>query len=98
MEQLEQTKNKIEDLLDWVSNIGKEKEMGGLLKDQTKENGNLPVKGKEKGFAEMEDDSNGNTVDTTDNSPEWSGECEERKELDINQQYERVKVSMGCTQ
>ncbi|XP_062851947.1 dystonin isoform X3 [Trichomycterus rosablanca] len=93
VEQLEQTKNKIEVLLDWVSNIGKEKEMGGMQKDQlTKENGNVPVESTEKRLVGVEDDPNGNAVDTTDNSPDWSRESEDRKELDIDQQYERVKA------
>ncbi|KTF96961.1 hypothetical protein cypCar_00005784 [Cyprinus carpio] len=34
VEQLEESKTKIEGLLDWISNIGKEKEMGGIQKDQ----------------------------------------------------------------
>lgn len=84
MEQLEETKNKIEVLLDWVSNIGKEKEMGGMAK----ENGNMPVEGKITG---REDDPNGNALDTTDNTSPLSGE--DTKELDIDQQYEMLKVS-----
>lgn len=84
VEQLEETKNKIEVLLEWVSNIGKEKEMGGMAK----ENGNLPVEGKLTG---REDDPNGNALDTTDNTSQWSGE--DTKELDIDQQYEKLKVS-----
>lgn len=84
MEQLEETKNKIEVLLDWVSNIGKGKEMDVMAKD----NGNMPVQGK---ITEREDDPNGNALDTTDNTSQWSGE--DIKELDIDQQYERLKVS-----
>uniref|UniRef100_A0A4W4F2W7 Dystonin n=1 Tax=Electrophorus electricus TaxID=8005 RepID=A0A4W4F2W7_ELEEL len=34
VEQLEESKNKIEVLLDWISNIGKEREMGEMQKDQ----------------------------------------------------------------
>ncbi|XP_060781397.1 dystonin isoform X6 [Neoarius graeffei] len=83
VEQLEETKNKIEVLLEWVSNIGKEKEMGGMAK----ENGNLPVEGKLTG---REDDPNGNALDTTDNTSQWSGE--DTKELDIDQQYEKLKA------
>lgn len=85
MEQLEETKNKIEVLLDWVSNIGKEKEMEGIAR----ENGNMPVEGKLTG--RDLDDPNGNALDTTDNTSRWSDE--ETKELDIDQQYERLKVS-----
>ncbi|XP_047667970.1 dystonin isoform X24 [Tachysurus fulvidraco] len=80
VEQLEETKNKIEVLLDWVSNIGKETEMA-------KENGNMPVEGKRTG---VEDDPNGNALDATDNTSQWSGE--DNKELDMDQQYERLKA------
>ncbi|XP_060727867.1 dystonin isoform X10 [Tachysurus vachellii] len=80
VEQLEETKNKIEVLLDWVSNIGKETEMA-------KENGNMPVEGKITG---VEDDPNGNALDATDNTSQWSGE--DNKELDMDQQYERLKA------
>ncbi|KAG7334350.1 hypothetical protein KOW79_002757 [Hemibagrus wyckioides] len=83
VEQLEETKNKIEVLLDWVSNIGKEKEMGGMAK----ENGNMPVEGKITG---MEDDPNGNALDVTDNTSQWTGE--DTKELGIDEQYERLKA------
>ncbi|MCJ8730922.1 hypothetical protein PDJAM_G00189710 [Pangasius djambal] len=83
VEQLEETKNKIEVLLDWVSNIGKEKEMEGTAK----ENGNMPAEGKITG---REDDPNGNALDSTDNTSRWSGE--DTKELDIDQQYERLKA------
>lgn len=85
MEQLEETKNKIEVLLDWVSNVGKEKEMEGIAR----ENGNMPVERKLTG--RDLDDPNGNALDTTDNTSQWSDE--ETKELDIDQQYERLKVS-----
>uniref|UniRef100_A0A8C5B1R8 Dystonin n=1 Tax=Gadus morhua TaxID=8049 RepID=A0A8C5B1R8_GADMO len=43
VEQLEESKNKIEGLLGWISNIGNEKEAGtGSPGDVSKENGNLP--------------------------------------------------------
>uniref|UniRef100_A0A8C1IVI2 Dystonin n=1 Tax=Cyprinus carpio TaxID=7962 RepID=A0A8C1IVI2_CYPCA len=45
-------KTKIEGLLDWISNVGKEKEMGGIQKEIIGE----------------EDDPNGNALDTTDNT------------------------------
>uniref|UniRef100_A0A8C1VIV6 Dystonin n=1 Tax=Cyprinus carpio TaxID=7962 RepID=A0A8C1VIV6_CYPCA len=52
VEQLEESKTKIEGLLDWISNVGKEKEMGGIQKEIIGE----------------EDDPNGNALDTTDNT------------------------------
>ncbi|KAL6487581.1 hypothetical protein MHYP_G00042070 [Metynnis hypsauchen] len=92
VEQLEESKNKIEGLLDWISNIGKEKEMGGMQKDQvSKQNGNMAVDTQGKRLIGHNDDPNGNELDSTDNSPEWSGESEDSRELDLNQQYERVK-------
>lgn len=69
--------------MDWVSNIGKEKEMEGMAK----ENGNMSVDGKISG---REDDPNGNALNTTENTSQWSGV--DTKELDIDQQYERLKV------
>ncbi|TSN48476.1 Dystonin [Bagarius yarrelli] len=82
VEQLEETKNKIEVLLDWVSNIGKDKEVGGI----SKENGNILVDEKIK---EREDDPNGNALDSTDSTMQTSSE--DTKELDINEQYKRLK-------
>lgn len=94
MEQLEESKNKIEGLLDWISNIGKEKEMGGMQEDQmAKQNGNMAVETPAKKMIVQEDDPNGNEVDSTDNTPEWSTRSDDSKELDLDQQYERVKVS-----
>ncbi|XP_066534474.1 dystonin [Hoplias malabaricus] len=93
VEQLEESKNKIEGLLDWISNIGKEKEMGGTQKDPiAKQNGNLAVESLTKRVNGEEDDPNGNELDSTDNSPEWSGESEDSKKQDLDQQYERVKA------
>uniref|UniRef100_A0AAR2JH65 Dystonin n=1 Tax=Pygocentrus nattereri TaxID=42514 RepID=A0AAR2JH65_PYGNA len=92
VEQLEESKNKIEGLLDWISNIGKEKEMEGMQKDQvSKQNGNMAVDTQGKRLIGHNDDPNGNELDSTDNSPEWSGESEDSRELDLNQQYEKVK-------
>ncbi|KAL7877335.1 hypothetical protein SRHO_G00039780 [Serrasalmus rhombeus] len=92
VEQLEESKNKIEGLLDWISNIGKEKEMGGMQKDQvSKQNGNMAIDTQGKRLIGHNDDPNGNELDSTDNSPEWSGESEDSRELDLNQQYEKVK-------
>lgn len=48
----------------------------------------MPIEGKITG---REDDPNGNALDTTDNTSELLGQ--DTKELDIDQQYERLKVS-----
>uniref|UniRef100_A0A672MIY4 Dystonin n=1 Tax=Sinocyclocheilus grahami TaxID=75366 RepID=A0A672MIY4_SINGR len=69
VEQLEESKTKIEGLLDWISNVGKEKEMGGIQKDQmVKRNGNMPENTSVKRIIGEEDDPNGNALDTTDNT------------------------------
>uniref|UniRef100_A0A8C1LZC1 Dystonin n=1 Tax=Cyprinus carpio TaxID=7962 RepID=A0A8C1LZC1_CYPCA len=63
VEQLEESKTKIEGLLDWISNIGKEKEMGGIQKDQlVKQNGNMPEYTSMEGIIGEEDDPNGNLL------------------------------------
>ncbi|KAK1791418.1 hypothetical protein P4O66_013425, partial [Electrophorus voltai] len=91
VEQLEESKNKIEVLLDWISNIGKEKEMGEMQKDQlTKQNRNIQADTPEKIIIGQEEDPNGNAMDTTDNSPEFTGESKDSKGLDLDQQYDRA--------
>lgn len=94
VEQLEESKTKIEGLLGWISNIGKEKEMGGIQKDQmVKQNGNMPEYTSMKGIIGEEDDPNGNALDTTDNTSLHAGEKQDGKDLDLDQQFNRVQVS-----
>lgn len=96
VEQLEESKAKIEGLLGWISNIGKEKEMGGIQKDQmVKQNGNMPENTSMKRIIGEEDDPNGNALDTTDNTSLCTGEKQDGKnlDLDLDQQFNRVKVS-----
>uniref|UniRef100_A0A8B9KKY6 Dystonin n=1 Tax=Astyanax mexicanus TaxID=7994 RepID=A0A8B9KKY6_ASTMX len=91
VEQLEESKNKIEGLLHWISNIETEKEMGGSQKDSVaKQNGNIETPAKR--VMGPEDDPNGNELSSTDVSPEWSGEGEDSKDLDLDQQLEKVKA------
>ncbi|KAM3862819.1 dystonin [Diretmus argenteus] len=93
VEQLEESKNKIEGLLDWISSIGNEKETG---LEQTghisKENGNLPEDTSAKGVIEQDDNANGNTPQTTENDfvKETSGK--NSSSLDLDKQYDRVKA------
>uniref|UniRef100_A0A8C2GDH7 Dystonin n=1 Tax=Cyprinus carpio TaxID=7962 RepID=A0A8C2GDH7_CYPCA len=92
VEQLEESKTKIEGLLDWISNIGKEKEMGGIQKDQlVKQNGNMPEYTSMEGIIGEEDDPNGNALDTTDNTSLHAGEKQDGKDLDLDQQFNSVK-------
>ncbi|XP_052469935.1 dystonin isoform X2 [Carassius gibelio] len=95
VEQLEESKTKIEGLLDWISNVGKEKEMGGIQKDQmVKQNGNMPENTSMKRIIGEEDDPNGNALDTTDNTSLCTGEKQDGKnlDLDLDQQFNRVKA------
>ncbi|XP_048061846.1 dystonin isoform X4 [Megalobrama amblycephala] len=93
VEQLEESKTKIEGLLDWISNIGKEKEMGGIQKDQTgKQNGNMPEDTSMKRIIGEGDDPNGNALDATDNTSVLTGKKQDGKALDLDQQYDRVQA------
>ncbi|XP_039994290.1 dystonin isoform X1 [Xiphias gladius] len=93
VERLEESKNKIEGLLDWISNIGNENEKG---LDQTdhikKENGNLPEETSAKGLLEEDDDANGNALQSTekDFGRETGGKNE--ASMDLDKQYDRVKT------
>ncbi|XP_039546384.1 dystonin isoform X5 [Pimephales promelas] len=93
VEQLEESKTKIEGLLGWISNIGKEKEMGGIQKDQTgKQNGNMPEYTSVKRIIGEGDDPNGNALDATDNTSLHTGKKQDGKVLDLDQQYDRVQA------
>ncbi|XP_056116139.1 dystonin isoform X1 [Rhinichthys klamathensis goyatoka] len=93
VEQLEESKTKIEGLLGWISNIGKEKEMGGIQKDQTgKQNGNMPEYTSVKRIIGEGDDPNGNALDATDNTSLHTGKKQDGKALDLDQQYDRVQA------
>lgn len=84
VEQLEESKNKIEGLLDWISNIGNENEQ---TDDISKENGNLPEETTAKGLIGEDDDANGNALQTTENDSGKNGAS-----LDLDKQYDKVKV------
>ncbi|KAL7384248.1 hypothetical protein ABVT39_026968 [Epinephelus coioides] len=93
VERLEESKNKIEGLLDWISNIGNENEK---ILDQSdrisKENGNLPEETSATGLIGEDDDANGNALQTTEN--DFGRESSEKKDasLDLDKQYDRVKA------
>lgn len=79
--------------MDWISNIGNANES---VLDETdhisKENGNLPEESSAKGLIGEDDDANGNDLQTTekDFGRETSGKSD--ASLDLDKQYERVKV------
>ncbi|KAM8738349.1 dystonin isoform 2-T2 [Acanthopagrus schlegelii] len=93
VERLEESKNKIEGLLDWISNIGNENESGLDQTDHiSKENGNLPEETTAKGLIGDDDDANGNALQTPekDFGRETSGKND--ASLDLDKQYDRVKA------
>uniref|UniRef100_A0A8C7UBW6 Dystonin n=1 Tax=Oncorhynchus mykiss TaxID=8022 RepID=A0A8C7UBW6_ONCMY len=97
VEQFEESKNKIEGLLDWINNIGNEKGMGVDQTDHMgKQNGNMPLPSKTsaKNILGEDDDpngNNGNALQTTDNDTGRQA-TEKTPELDLDKQYDRVKA------
>ncbi|KAM7408864.1 hypothetical protein PAMA_002539 [Pampus argenteus] len=88
VEQLEESKNKIEGLLDWISNIGNENESSLEETDHiSKENGNLPEEKSAKGLIGEDDDANGNALQTTESDsgrkndacPDLDEQCDKLK-------------------
>uniref|UniRef100_A0A674CR72 Dystonin n=1 Tax=Salmo trutta TaxID=8032 RepID=A0A674CR72_SALTR len=97
VEQLEESKNKIESLLDWINNMGNEKGMGV---DQTDhmgiQNGNMPLQSETsaKNILGEDDDpngNNGNAFQTTENDTEGQATVK-TPEQDLEKQYDRVKA------
>uniref|UniRef100_A0A4W5PVL4 Dystonin n=1 Tax=Hucho hucho TaxID=62062 RepID=A0A4W5PVL4_9TELE len=97
VEQLEESKNKIEGLLDWINNMGNEKGMGGEQTDHMGiQNGNRPLQSETSAKIILgEDDdpngNNGNALQTTDNDTEGQA-TGKTPELDLEKQYDRVKA------
>ncbi|XP_066552919.1 dystonin isoform X4 [Amia ocellicauda] len=91
VEKLEESKNKIEGLLGWLSNIGKETEREENLKDKmAKQNGNLPLEMTTSMIGE-EDEANGNLLQENAFTV-VDGKQKDAQELDLNRQYDRVKA------
>ncbi|XP_030626347.1 dystonin [Chanos chanos] len=91
VEQLEESRNKIEGLLDWISNITKDKE-DTEKDDTTQQNGNLPVEMPSMGMNAEEEDPNGNALDSNANKPLKPDSGTETKQLSLDKQYEKVKA------
>ncbi|KAM4591380.1 dystonin isoform 1-T1 [Odontesthes bonariensis] len=93
VERLEESKNKIEGLLDWISNVGNENKS---CLDQTdhisKENGNLPEETSAKGLTGEADDANGNALQASENDLGREARGENSISLDLDKQYDRVKA------
>ncbi|XP_058507341.1 dystonin isoform X8 [Solea solea] len=93
VERLEESKNKIEGLLDWISNIGSEKESSLNQSDPlSNENGNLPEQTSTKGLIGENDDANGNALETTENDSGRETQGNKNASMDLNKQYDRVKA------
>ncbi|XP_077351597.1 dystonin isoform X4 [Festucalex cinctus] len=89
VERLEESKNKIEGLLEWISNIG---DANGRRMDETdlisKENGNLPEETLDKLRKGEKDDANGNNLHRSESGLNGQSDaC-----MDVDKQYERVKA------
>ncbi|XP_034041193.1 dystonin [Thalassophryne amazonica] len=93
-EQLQESKNKIEGLLDWISNMGNEKGNGFDKTDHNnKENGNLPNESAQEQMGEDDDDdANGNTSQSSENNLGRETTTENSPSVDLDKQFERVKA------
>ncbi|XP_036071365.1 dystonin isoform X3 [Oryzias melastigma] len=93
VERLEENKNKIEGLLDWISNIGNENKNNQDQNDHiSKENGNLPEETSAKGLIDEHDDANGNAVQTPENDLGGKKERQSDSGLDLDDQYGKIKA------
>ncbi|XP_026164653.1 dystonin isoform X3 [Mastacembelus armatus] len=93
VERLEESKNKIEGLLDWIANIENENESGLDQSDLiSKENGNMPEETSAKGLRGGDDDANGNILQTSENDFGRKTSGQNSAALDIDKQYDRVKA------
>lgn len=94
VERLEESKSKIEGLLDWISNIGNENMRSLDQMDHiSKANGNLPEDTSAKGLIEN-DDANGNALQTSEKDFGSDSKEENAASLDLDKQYDRVKVQL----
>ncbi|KAM9847860.1 microtubule-actin cross-linking factor 1 [Aulostomus maculatus] len=93
VERLQESKDRIEGLLDWISNIGNENER---VQDQTdhisKENGNLPEIKSAKELIGEDDDANGNAFQSTESDFGSEADGKNDASLDLDKQYDRVKA------
>ncbi|XP_028324071.1 dystonin isoform X21 [Gouania willdenowi] len=93
LERLEESKNKIEGLLGWISNIENQNNNG---RDQTdhicKENGNVPEESPASGLMGKDDNANGNDVETTDKYYDGQVGGKSDASCELNEQHDRVKA------
>lgn len=87
MKQLEESKTKIENLLDWLSHVDKDSERAGIKQKQViEQNGTHFQEGDNKSEMGEEDEVNGNLLETDVDGPVAT------TEENLNQQYQKVKV------
>ncbi|XP_071663060.1 dystonin isoform X22 [Patagioenas fasciata] len=91
IEQLEESKNTIENLLDWLSNVDKEAEHGRKFKQAIEQNGTHFEEGDVKVLEGEEDDVNGNLLEMEDIETQVDGLVKSTED-NLNQQYQKVKA------
>ncbi|XP_068534416.1 dystonin isoform X17 [Anas acuta] len=92
IEQLEESKNTIENLLDWLSNVDKEAEHGRKFKQAIEQNGTHFEEGDMKVLEGEEDDVNGNLLEIEQDIESQVDGLVKSTEDNLNQQYQKVKA------
>uniref|UniRef100_A0A8C3CYV8 Dystonin n=1 Tax=Cairina moschata TaxID=8855 RepID=A0A8C3CYV8_CAIMO len=92
IEQLEESKNTIENLLDWLSNVDKEAEYGRKFKQAIEQNGTHFEEGDMKVLEGEEDDVNGNLLEIEQDIESQVDGLVKSTEDNLNQQYQKVKA------
>ncbi|XP_074675970.1 dystonin isoform X6 [Strix aluco] len=92
IEQLEESKNTIENLLDWLSNVDKEAEHGRKFKQAIEQNGTHYEDGDMKALEGEEDDVNGNLLEIQQDIETRVDGLIKSTEDNLNQQYQKVKA------
>ncbi|NXU40223.1 DYST protein, partial [Drymodes brunneopygia] len=92
IEQLEESKNTIENLLDWLSNVDKEAEHGRKFKQVIEQNGTHFEEGDVKVLDGEEDDVNGNLLEMEQDTETRVDGLVKSTDDNLNQQYQKVKA------
>ncbi|XP_054035917.1 dystonin isoform X5 [Dryobates pubescens] len=92
IEQLEESKNTINNLLDWLSNVDKEAEHGRKYKQVIEQNGTHFEEGDVKALEGEEDDVNGNLLEIEEDFETQVDGLVKSTEDNLNQQYQKVKA------
>ncbi|KAK0683162.1 DYST protein, partial [Pygoscelis papua] len=92
IEQLEESKNTIENLLDWLSNVDKEAEHGRKFKQAIEQNGTRFEERDVKALEGEEDDVNGNLLEIQPDIETQVDGLVKSTEDNLNQQYQKVKA------